>query len=83
MLTRLLVAALAMLMISGSATAESPSELVGTWTLVSSVMEKDGKKTEQFGPGAHGMMPGCHWPLHADDHRDRSSEVRLEQPCCR
>jgi hypothetical protein len=56
MLTRLFAAALAMLMISGSATAESPSELVGTWTLVSSVMEKDGKKTEQFGPGAHGMM---------------------------
>jgi hypothetical protein len=56
MLTRLLVAAFAALIISGSARGESASELVGTWTLVSSIMEKDGKKTDQFGPGAHGTM---------------------------
>ena len=32
------------------------SDLRGTWTLVSSVTDKDGKKTEQFGHGATGMM---------------------------
>ena len=31
-------------------------DLRGTWTLVSSVTDKDGKKTEQFGHGAQGMM---------------------------
>ena len=56
MLTRLLVTAFAALIISGPARGESASELVGTWTLVSSIMEKDGKKTDQFGPGAHGTM---------------------------
>ena len=56
MLTRLLVTALTTLMISGAAWGDSPGELVGTWTLVSSIMEKDGKKIDQFGPGAHGMM---------------------------
>ena len=56
MLTRLLVTAFAALIISGPSRGESASELVGTWTLVSSIMEKDGKKTDQFGPGAHGTM---------------------------
>ena len=32
------------------------ADLRGTWTLVSSVTDKDGKKTEQFGSGATGMM---------------------------
>jgi hypothetical protein len=49
---------------SGSnALAQSASDLVGTWTLVSSVTEKDGKRTEQFGSGAKGMMS-----LDADGH---------------
>jgi Lipocalin-like domain len=49
---------------SGSgALAQSASDVVGTWTLVSSVTEKDGKRTEQFGSGAKGMMS-----LDADGH---------------
>jgi hypothetical protein len=38
------------------ALAQSTSDLVGTWTLVSSVTEKNGARTEQFGPGAKGML---------------------------
>jgi hypothetical protein len=30
--------------------------VTGTWTLVSSVAEKDGNKRDQFGAGAKGMM---------------------------
>ena len=56
MLTRLLVAAFAALIVSAPSRGENASELVGTWTLVSSIMEKDGKKNDQFGPGAHGTM---------------------------
>lgn len=36
--------------------AQTASDVVGTWTLVSSVVERDGKKTDQFGPGAKGML---------------------------
>jgi hypothetical protein len=39
-----------------AALAQSASDVVGTWTLVSSVTEKDGTKTDQFGAGARGMM---------------------------
>jgi hypothetical protein len=39
-----------------TALAQSSSDVVGTWTLVSSVTEKDGARTDQFGPGAKGMM---------------------------
>ena len=35
---------------------QSASDVVGTWTLVSSITEKDGTKTDQFGAGARGMM---------------------------
>ncbi len=35
---------------------QSASDVVGTWTLVSSVTEKDGTRTDQFGPGAKGML---------------------------
>jgi hypothetical protein len=38
------------------ACAQSTNDVVGTWTLVSSVTEQGGKKTDQFGPGAKGMM---------------------------
>jgi hypothetical protein len=34
-----------------TALAQSMRDVVGTWTLVSSVTEKDGTKTDQFGPG--------------------------------
>jgi hypothetical protein len=39
-----------------AALAQSATEVVGTWTLVSSVTEKDGTRTDQFGSGAKGMM---------------------------
>ncbi len=38
------------------ALAQSTSDLVGTWTLVSSVTEKNGVRTEQFGHGAKGLL---------------------------
>jgi len=43
--------------------AQSASDVVGTWTLVSSVTEKDGARTDQFGSGAKGMLI-----LDADGH---------------
>ena len=43
-------------MLTGTAGAETLSGIAGTWTLVSSVLEKDGTKVEQFGSGAQGMM---------------------------
>ena len=39
-----------------TASAQSASDVVGTWTLVSSVTEKDGTRTDQFGSGAKGML---------------------------
>jgi Lipocalin-like domain len=48
---------------SSTALAQSASDVVGTWTLVSSVTEKDGTRTDQFGSGAKGMMT-----LDADGH---------------
>jgi hypothetical protein len=39
-----------------TALAQSASDVVGTWTLVSSVTEKDGARTDQFGAGAKGML---------------------------
>jgi hypothetical protein len=41
---------------TGDSLAQSGGELVGTWTLVTSVSGKDGKSIDQFGPGAKGMM---------------------------
>ncbi len=46
-----------------TASAQSASDVVGTWTLVSSVTEKDGTRTDQFGSGAKGMLT-----LDADGH---------------
>jgi hypothetical protein len=43
--------------------AQSAIDVVGTWTLVSSVTEKDGTKTDQFGSGAKGMLT-----LDSDGH---------------
>lgn len=39
-----------------SASAQSATDVVGTWTLVSSVTVKDGTKTDQFGLGAKGSL---------------------------
>jgi len=38
------------------ALAQSTRDVVGTWALVSSVTEKDGTRTDQFGSGAKGML---------------------------
>ena len=46
-----------------NALAQSATDVVGTWTLVSSVTERDGTRTDQFGSGAKGMMT-----LDADGH---------------
>ena len=46
-----------------NALAQSATDVVGTWTLGSSVTEKDGTRTDQFGSGAKGMMI-----LDADGH---------------
>src|SRR5690349_11275038 len=39
-----------------SAPLQSATGVTGTWTPVCSVTERDGKKSEQSGPGANGMM---------------------------
>ena len=36
--------------------AQNVGDVVGTWVLISSVTEKDGVKTDQFGSGAKGML---------------------------
>ena len=41
---------------SAGVMAQTASDLVGTWSLVSSVTEKNGARTEQFGAGAKGML---------------------------
>jgi Lipocalin-like domain len=37
------------------AVAQTPKELVGTWTLVSITLEQDGKKTDFYGPNPQGQ----------------------------
>src|SRR5258708_10098508 len=44
------------LLSSSVALAQSASDVVGTWTLVSSVTERDGTRIDQFGSGAKGML---------------------------
>ena len=36
--------------------AQSAKDLVGTWTLVSAITEKDATKSDTFGPGAAGVL---------------------------
>ena len=61
---RIELAMLAALVLSSSgAMAQTARDLAGTWQLVSSVTEKDGTKTDQFGAGAKGMLT-----LDADGH---------------
>jgi Lipocalin-like domain len=38
------------------AIAQSAKELVGTWQLVSNVIDQGGKKIDQFGPNPHGVL---------------------------
>jgi hypothetical protein len=56
MLSKILVAATVATVLSASAWAQTADDLRGTWTLVSSVTDNAGTKTEQFGHGAKGMM---------------------------
>ncbi len=56
MLTKILAAAAVAASLSAAAWAQTADDLRGTWTLVSSVTDKDGTKTEQFGHGAIGML---------------------------
>ena len=64
-----IVAALAFhaaVVMSSSALAQGASDIAGTWVLVSSVTEKDGVRTDQFGSGAKGMLaldPDGHFML--------------------
>jgi hypothetical protein len=44
------------ILIMADAHAQGADSIVGTWTLVSSILERDGTKTDQFGAGAKGMM---------------------------
>jgi hypothetical protein len=41
---------------AGNAAAQSAGDISGTWLLASSVSEKDGKKSDQFGADAKGML---------------------------
>jgi len=41
---------------AGSLRAETGTDVVGTWSLVASVAEKDGVRREQFGSGAKGVL---------------------------
>jgi hypothetical protein len=56
MFIRLLLATIASIAAPLAAVAQSTTDLQGMWSLVSSVMDKDGKAVDQFGPGAKGMM---------------------------
>jgi hypothetical protein len=38
------------------ALAQSAKDLVGTWQLVSNVIDQGGKKIDQFGPNPHGIL---------------------------
>ena len=55
-LARRAILAASMALPASSVFAQGTADLVGTWRLVSSVSEKDGKTTDQFGTGADGMM---------------------------
>lgn len=60
MSVRFIVSTLAVLPLYASiapgAVAQTSKDLVGTWTLVSSTIDKNGTKTESFGPNPHGSV---------------------------
>ena len=41
---------------SPTAFADGAKDLVGTWQLVSNVLDRDGQKVDQFGPNPHGIL---------------------------
>ena len=61
-MTRSLVATAIPLMLvgvvlsGGQAAAQSAKDLAGTYTLVSAITEKDGTKSDTFGPNAKGAL---------------------------
>jgi len=50
------LSALFTLLAAPKADAQTAKDLVGTWTLVSSVISKDGTKTDTFGPDPSGTV---------------------------
>ncbi len=81
MLAKMTAAAVGVMALSGCSLAQAAEDLRGTWVLVSSVTDKEGQKTEQFGSGATGMMAldaaghfmltiiGPHLPRFASNNR--------------
>ena len=55
LLPRLIIVILATC-IAGSATAQNARNIQGSWILVSSINEVDGRKTDQFGPQPNGAL---------------------------
>ena len=41
---------------AGAAVAQSAKDLVGTWQLVSNILDQGGTKIDQFGPNPHGVL---------------------------
>src|SRR5262245_51316912 len=51
-----LASLLAAVISGGTAVAQSAKDLAGTYTLVSAITEKDGAKSDTFGPNAKGIL---------------------------
>src|SRR5712691_8163001 len=47
---------LGVVLAAGDAFAQTAKDLAGTWTLVSATTEKDGNKSDTFGPNPQGML---------------------------
>lgn len=56
MLSKMVAALIVAAGLSAPAWAQTADDLRGTWTLLSSVTDKDGTKTDQFGHNPKGMM---------------------------
>ena len=54
--TRKLAATALLLLLVGFGLCEAKAQVVGTWTIVSSINEQNGKKADTYGPAAKGMM---------------------------
>jgi len=52
----LTLAIVAVLACAGGANAQSAKDLVGAWTLVSNIAERDGKTIDNFGPNPKGIL---------------------------
>jgi hypothetical protein len=47
---------LGMVLVAGEVFAQTAKDLVGTWILVSAVVEQGGNKTDTYGPNPHGIL---------------------------